>query len=733
MKINPLIKKYGKQKRWVNFRIQERKGKKTKIPYSPITGKMASSTDPETWSTLETALKVSKQVGITFHDRLLLGIDIDHCLKKGTNKITHEKSTEIAELIIEADSYTEISPSGEGLHIYLALKEELTLESNRKAPYEAYTEGRYFTFTGNSYKDVKDIRLVEHKEALRLLALIGYPWNVPSDTAGGLQGSDDVRGVERVSSVGRSAEERALDGLTDTQIKRKMFVRKEIEELWNAKTDTKDFSKADASLLSHLAFWTRKDPEQMERLWLSSPLGQREKTQKRVDYRNRSISFAIKNCKAVYENKIIKMKEDFPELELLTCVVGKGEVIHLQNTENMCRILRAHAEFRGRLRFDAFKNSYEIQEKGAWRLLEDNDDVDIQTRISILFANYFGNVGKQMVHDAIIKVSKENQIDSAQDYFRSLVWDKKKRVDTWLHHTCGVPNDVYHTAVAKNWIMGAVKRAMFPGCKFDYVLVLEGPQGTRKSTLFATIGGEWHVETTASTDNKDFFMQLQGKLIAEFSEGETLSRTEVKRMKAIITTQVDRYRAPYGRVTQDFPRRTIFAMTTNQEEYLKDETGNRRWLPVKLLKEKVDIDWMVENRDQLFAEAYHRVINEKEDLYLFPEEETLREQQSRRVTSPNQDLVLEWYYTKVNDSDKNEGITIDRVFKEAIHGGFVNRAMNKFEQMEIAMILKDHVGLTKRQSVFNGMRATRWFNLTGKKMTPTDETEQEEFVRQNGF
>ena len=729
-KINPLIKKYGKQKRWVNFRIQERKGKKTKIPYSPITRKMASSTEASDWSDIETALKVSKSVGIVFHDRLLLGIDIDHCLKKGTNKITHEKSTEIAELIIEANSYTEISPSGEGLHIYLELSEPLSLTSNKKAPYEAYTEGRYFTFTGNSYKDVNDIRLVEHKEALRLLALIGYPWNVSSATP-----ADVPERTDGVQNMQRSAEERALDGLTDTQIKRKMFVQKNIENTWNGDLAefAKDASKADASLLSHLAFWSRKDAQQMERLWLSSPLGQREKTQQRVDYRNRSIAFAIKNCKAVYENKVIKMKEDFPELELLTCVVGKGEVIHLQNTENMCRILRSHVEFRGRFRFDAFKNCYEVEEKGVWRLLEDNDDVAIQTRISILFANYFGNVGKQMVHDAIIKVSKENEIDSAKDYFSSLKWDGEKRLETWLHHTCGVPNDVYHTAVAKNWIMGAVKRAMFPGCKFDYVLVLEGPQGTRKSTLFATLGGEWHVETTASTDNKDFFMQLQGKLIAEFSEGETLSRTEVKRMKAIITTQVDRYRAPYGRVTQDFPRRTIFAMTTNQDEYLKDETGNRRWLPVRLVKEKVDIDWMTANRDQLFAEAYHRAITLKEDLYVFPEEETLREQQSRRVTSPNQDLVLEWYYSKVSDSDKKEGITIDRVFKECLHGNFAARPMNKFEQMEIAMILKDFVGLTKRQSIYNGMRATRWFNMTGKKMIPADETEQEEFVRENGF
>src|ERR1019366_5023328 len=117
-----------------------------------------------------------------------------------------------------------------------------------------------------------------------------------------------------------------------------------------------------------------------------------------------------------------------------------------------------------------------------------------------------------------------------------------------------------------------------------------------------------------STDNKDFFMQFQGKLFVEFSEGETLNRTETKKMKAIITTQFDRYRPPFGRSSQDFPRRCVFAMTTNQEEYLKDETGNRRWLPVRLVKKTADTEWLAENREQIFAEAYHRVITLKETI-----------------------------------------------------------------------------------------------------------------------
>ena len=198
-----------------------------------------------------------------------------------------------------------------------------------------------------------------------------------------------------------------------------------------------------------------------------------------------------------------------------------------------------------------------------------------------------------------------------------------------------------------------VKRIVFPGCKFDYVLVLEGEQGIKKSMSLAVLGGNWHSETTMSTDNKDFFMQFAGKAIIEFSEGETLSRTEVKRMKAIITVQSDRYRVPFDRMTQDFPRRCVFAMTTNQSEYLKDETGNRRWLPVAVVAEEANIEWLQANRDQLFAEAYSRVLA-GEKIYEFPKEETERQQAARMIHDPNADLVAEWYYNELRIEEREK-------------------------------------------------------------------------------
>lgn len=407
----------------------------------------------------------------------------------------------------------------------------------------------------------------------------------------------------------------------------------------------------------------------------------------------------------------VSNNEKLHDIEFLSVPTGKQKIpVVTLCTENICRALRYHPYFKDRVRFDAFKNVIEVRRENndEWQAWEDIDEVQFQNDIAALFEP-FQRVYKNMVFDAVMLIAHENKIDSAKDYIEGMSWDGVARLDRWLTETYGAPEDEYHRAVGANWIKGLVKRIVEPGCKFDYVLVIEGPQGTKKSTSFAIIGKNWHLETAMNTENKDFFMQFQGKAIIEFSEGEVLSRTEVKRLKAIITMQVDRFRPPYGRVSKDFPRRCVFAMTTNQEEYLKDETGNRRWLPVKLELPEVNIDWLEENRDQLLAEAYHRVFALKETLHEFPEEATKAMQESRRIHDPNEDLIIDWYYEKLKPEERRYGITTYQVFKDALHGGFAGKAMMKHEEMAITGVLKDVIKLFKKRTLQGGLRAVRWF------------------------
>ncbi|MES2224163.1 MAG: VapE domain-containing protein [Patescibacteria group bacterium] len=419
------------------------------------------------------------------------------------------------------------------------------------------------------------------------------------------------------------------------------------------------------------------------------------------------------------------------DLDLLYTLTRSKDKIYTMNIENMCRILRSHPDFKGRFQYDRFRNVYEMKETpdSGWREFEgDTDVIKVLTKISIIFP-FFQKVRKDMISDAIINIAMENEIDSATDYIRSLKWDGKNRLSTWLDNVYGSGLDKYHIAVGSNVMKGLVKRLISPGCKFDYVLVLEGPQGSGKSSSLSMLGSpskdNWHVETTMSTDNKDFFMQFQGKGIIEFSEGETLSRTEVKKMKAIITMQNDRYRVPYGKVSRDFPRRCIFAMTTNQVEYLKDETGNRRWLPVAVTLAKCNLKWLEDNREQLYAEAYHRVVNLKETIYEFPEEETLAAQKERQIHDPHEEIIANWYWNDLSQASRKEGITIFQVFRDAINNKFATKSMTKYEEMSIAYVLKSVIKLESRREMKNNVRTIRWYNPNKEVELTEDELAEE--------
>jgi len=392
---------------------------------------------------------------------------------------------------------------------------------------------------------------------------------------------------------------------------------------------------------------------------------------------------------------------DAPAVELIVNNKGQPYV----NLENVKKILTEDVEFNSRCVFDEFLQTYRYRPAGVkeYRELHDSDEITLTREISVKYPP-FAMVSSALVRAALIERARENKVDSAKDYVRSCVWDKVSRLDTWLSQTYNVEANAYHQAVGANWFKGMVKRVIDPGCKFDYVLVLEGNQGTKKSTSLGIIGGEWHVETTATPDNKDFLMLLQGNLIIEFSEGETLSRGEIKQLKALITTQHDKYRSPYERHVQTHPRRCVFAMTTNQTEYLKDETGNRRWLPVATQGE-ANIEWLRTNRDQLFAEALYRVETLKETTYEFPDE--VREEQERRqVTDPNQDRIVEWYMG-LTPADKKNGITADLAFRGALNQ--IGAKFSKRDEIEITNVFKKELRLEKKQVMVDRQRYMRWF------------------------
>jgi hypothetical protein len=294
-KINKLIEIFGKEKRWVNWKYEkDDKGRDTKIPYQIDGVHKASSINPATWSTYDEAEKSLQNIGIIFTpDQTLLGIDIDHCLED--NQIPEE-----IRLFVElANTYTEVSPSGKGLHLYIKLTGPLKLLRSKKAPYELYTSGRFFTVSQKVWGEEKSVRIMSPEEVIKLLETIDYPWENTDKI--------DTYNEKQITS----------SNLDDASILDKMFDSKngdKIYALYNSDISkyNDDDSSADMALCSHLAFWTGHNAPQMERIWQRSPLGQRKKTQTRRDYRERTIKAVIRGSTEIYKPSEAKIIEQHP-------------------------------------------------------------------------------------------------------------------------------------------------------------------------------------------------------------------------------------------------------------------------------------------------------------------------------------------------------------------------------------------------------------------------------------
>lgn len=219
------------------------------------------------------------------------------------------------------------------------------------------------------------------------------------------------------------------------------------------------------------------------------------------------------------------------------------------------------------------------------------------------------------VADALLLIGTENAYNPLEEYLRGLVWDGVERLDTWLETYAraatvdeeGQDVSPYVRTVGARWLIAAVARALYPGCKVDTALVLEGlKQGEKKSTIFDVLGGEWFSDTPLAIGQKDASQAAGSAWIIELAELDSLRRAESTSQKAFLSSRVDYFRLPYGRTVQRFKRACVFAGTTNVADYLTDRTGNRRFWCVRVSGRGDDVA-LRRDRDQLWAEAVHRL------------------------------------------------------------------------------------------------------------------------------
>jgi len=232
-------------------------------------------------------------------------------------------------------------------------------------------------------------------------------------------------------------------------------------------------------------------------------------------------------------------------------------------------------------------------------------------------------------------------------------WDGVNRLDTWLIDYFGAEDTPYTRAIGAKWMMAAVRRVRQPGCKFDHVLILEGPQGAGKSTALRILAyDEYFTDNmTVGLDPKEVIELSRGKWICELAELTNLNRRDVEQVKAFVTRQADEARKAYGRETSIVERQFVLAASTNRDRYQRDESGDRRFWVVEVkgtvdtdqdgLPRMVDFQKLLDDRDQLWAEAAVRE-RQGEELYLPPEIEAIaRKEQAKRFDADERQQVLE--------------------------------------------------------------------------------------------
>jgi predicted P-loop ATPase len=270
-----------------------------------------------------------------------------------------------------------------------------------------------------------------------------------------------------------------------------------------------------------------------------------------------------------------------------------------------------------------------------------SDAIEIDLTEYLQRVHDFEKVSKSVVSDAITLIANNNHRDSARDWLKSLpAWDEKKRIDEFFSVALGAPENLYTSSASANFFISIVARIIHPGCQSDHMVILEGPQGVGKTSALRIIGGPWYAPIMESPTSKDFALALSGILVAEISELEGFNKADVAAIKSKVSTPVDRFRPPYGKRAQDFPRRTTLVGTTNESNYLRDDTGARRFWPIEV--GKIDLTYIKENRDQLFSEALYRLQELKETWWEMPAEATVEAQESRREVDPWEEPIREF-------------------------------------------------------------------------------------------
>lgn len=349
------------------------------------------------------------------------------------------------------------------------------------------------------------------------------------------------------------------------------------------------------------------------------------------------------------------------------------------NIYNVSRVLANSDFLRGVVWYDEFLDQIYTGSGSKHREWTQHDNILLQRYLQSPAVG-LKRIGMENVINGVIAASRENTRNCVRDWVESVEYDGIERMTMFFIDVFGCDDNEYTRACGRNFWISMAARIYDPGCQVDNMIVLEGGQGLGKSQALRVIGGDWYASQHESATNAKAFAEiLQGQLMIEIPEMDSFNKAEVNTIKKVVSCQSDRYRGAYERKAENHKRRCVLVGTTNRDDWNRDETGARRFWPIKCADVPVRLDILRDNRALLFAEAA-AAFKAGATWWEMPEQRTLAEQRDRRSTDPWTEAIAGYIYALSE-------VTVQDLLIGCLK--FELSKVGKFDQMRVASCLVD--------------------------------------------
>lgn len=377
------------------------------------------------------------------------------------------------------------------------------------------------------------------------------------------------------------------------------------------------------------------------------------------------------------------------------------------------------------IRLNQLTNRYEVIGEAPWRPETYKDPAlgkPDRSFLKLYIERSSGGLSfpDTLLNDAVTVWSSKHAYHPVREHLNGLVWDGKKRLRTWVRDYMGAPATEYTSQAGELLILAATKRIFYPGCKWDYLVIFEGAQGTGKSTACEILGHRWYSSQFLDPKHKDTISNMLESWVIEVAEMEVFKKAEVNALKAFLTRSEDIARLPFREDAKAYPRQSVFIGTINpgEEGYLNDKE-NRRYMPI--LTTKIDLDGLRKVRDQLFAEAVARVKAEGDSLYLYFKDEAVIAQHTaetvkRKVADP-------WLYALADYFGDN--LDVDYISNRQVLENILGKRIGditRTDQLRVTKVMGE-LGWTRRD-VSGKVQYMRPLNQVAKRLQSTEETKE---------